>query len=167
MNKEQIIKIFKNKNNRIIFIIFIIGVVLVLTAQHHKDTDSGGSVSAFTSSAANVQDEEERLAGMLAQIEGAGRVSVMITYESGAEKSLAYETKTSSRENSGERSEDRRAVTSGGEPMVVKEVYPQVKGVIVAADGADSASVKAAIREAVTASLGVGAHRVCIFKKEE
>ena len=165
MNKEQIIKIFKNKNNRIIFIIFIIGVVLVLTAQHHKDTDSGVSVPALT--AANVQDEEVRLAEMLSQIEGAGRVSVMITYESGTEKSLAYETKTSSRENSGERSEDRRAVTSGGEPMVVKEVYPQVKGVIVAADGADSASVKAAIREAVTASLGVGAHRVCIFKKEE
>ena len=167
MNKEQIIKIFKNKNNRIIFIIFIIGVVLVLTAQQHKDTDGGVSVSAPIKAAANVQDEEERLAGMLAQIEGAGRVSVMITYESGTEKSLAYETKTSSRENSGEKSEDRRAVTSGGEPMVVKEVYPQVKGVIVAADGADSASVRTAIREAVTASLCVGAHRVCIFKKEE
>lgn len=166
MNKEQIIKIFKNKNNRIIFIIFIIGVVLVLTAQHHKDTYGGENVSA-PASAVSVRNEEERLAEMLAQIEGAGRVSVMITYESGTEKSLAYETKTSSRENSGERSEDRRAVTSGGEPMVVKEVYPQVKGVIVAADGADSASVKTAIREAVTASLGVSAHKVCIFKKEE
>ncbi len=166
MNKEQIIKIFKNKNNRIIFIIFIIGVVLVLTAQHHKDTYGGENVSA-PASAVSVRNEEERLAGMLAQIEGAGRVSVMITYESGTEKSLAYETKTSSRENSGERSEDRKAVTSGGEPMVVKEVYPQVKGVIVAADGADSASVKTAIREAVTASLGVSAHKVCIFKKEE
>ena len=166
MNKEQIIKIFKNKNNRIIFIIFIIGVVLVLTAQHRKDTYGGENVSA-PASAVSVRNEEERLAGMLAQIEGAGRVSVMITYESGTEKSLAYETKTSSRENSGERSEDRKAVTSGGEPMVVKEVYPQVKGVIVAADGADSASVKTAIREAVTASLGVSAHRVCIFKKEE
>ncbi len=166
MNKEQIIKIFKNKNNRIIFIIFIIGVVLVLTAQHHKDTYGGENVSA-PASAVSVRNEEERLAEMLAQIEGAGRVSVMITYESGTEKSLAYETKTSSRENSGERSEDRKAVTSGGEPMVVKEVYPQVKGVIVAADGADSASVKTAIREAVTASLGVSAHKVCIFKKEE
>lgn len=165
MNKEQILKIFKNKNNRIIFIIFIIGVVLVLTAQNHKDT---GGESAYTpTSAVSVRDEEERLAEMLTQIEGAGRVSVMITYESGTEKSLAYETRTSSREESGERSEDRKAVTSGGEPMVVKEVYPQVKGVIVAADGADSASVKTAIREAVTASLGVSAHRVCIFKKEE
>ncbi len=165
MNKEQILKIFKNKNNRIIFIIFIIGVVLVLTAQYHKDTGGG---SAYTpASSVSVRDEEERLAEMLAQIEGAGRVSVMITYESGTEKSLAYETRTSSRESGGERSEDRKAVTSGGEPMVVKEVYPQVKGVIVAADGADSASVKTAIREAVTASLGVSAHRVCIFKKEE
>ena len=93
MNKEQILKIFKNKNNRIIFIIFIIGVLLVLTAQNHKDT--GGESASVPASSVYTQDEEARLAEMLAQIEGAGRVSVMITYESGTEKSLAYETRTS------------------------------------------------------------------------
>lgn len=165
MNKEQIIKIFKNKNNRIIFIIFIIGVVLMAASQYH--TEKRGSVTESVSANTGVLGEEERLEKMLSRIENAGSVSVMITYYSGTEKSLAYETRTQERESSGEKSEDRKAVTSGGEPMVVKEVYPSVKGVIVAADGADIPSVKAAIREAVTASLGVGAHRVCIFKKEE
>ena len=51
--------------------------------------------------------------------------------------------------------------------MVVKEVYPQVKGVIVTAQGAGNSAVRAAISEAVSASLDVPVHRICIFKKEE
>mgnify|MGYP000125712420 FL=1 len=53
-----------------------------------------------------------------------------------------------------------------GEPMVVKEVYPKVRGVIVTADGGGNSAVRSAISEAVTASLDVPAHRICIFKKE-
>jgi stage III sporulation protein AG len=50
--------------------------------------------------------------------------------------------------------------------MVVKEVYPKVRGVIVTADGGGNSAVRSAISEAVTASLDVPAHRICIFKKE-
>lgn len=138
----------------------------MIAAHSFSDKPRVQETSAAVSTA-DTQDEEKRLADMLSKIEGAGEVSVMITYYTGTEKSLAYETKTSEREGSGERSEDKKAVTSGGEPMVVKEIYPSVKGVIVAADGADKPAVKAAIREAVTASTGAQAHRVCIFKKEE
>lgn len=166
MDRSQIIKIFKNKNNRTIFIIFIIGVALMIAAHGFNQKKTERRETAYVTGI-SVRDEEQRLADMLSKIEGAGSVSVMITYSSGTEKSLAYETKTSSREGSGEKSEDKKAVTSGGEPMVVKEVYPSVKGVIVAAEGADKPEVKAAIREAVTASTGAQAHRVCIFKKEE
>ena len=112
-------------------------------------------------------DDETRLAKILSQIDGAGEVSVMITYYSSVEKSLAYETKTASREDKSERSEDKKAVMTDGEPMVVKEVYPQVKGVIVTAQGAGNSAVRAAISEAVSASLDVPVHRICIFKKEE
>lgn len=111
-------------------------------------------------------DEEKRLSDILSQIDGAGDVSVMITYYSSSEKNIAYETKTSSRENQSE-SEDKKAVMTDGSPMVVKEVYPQVKGVIVTAQGAGNAGVRNAISEAVAASLDVPAHRICIFKKEE
>ena len=99
-----------------------------------------------------------------AQIDGAGEVSVMITYYSSSEKNIAYETKVSSREK--EESEDKKAVMTDGEPMVVKEVYPKVRGVIVTADGGGNSAVRSAISEAVTASLDVPAHRICIFKKE-
>ena len=163
MNKEEIIKIFKNKNNRLICLIFIIGVVLMVAAGGHgKKTETVKPVPQVT-----VEDDEKRLAGILSQIEGAGDVSVMITYYSSIEKSIAYETKTASRGDKSEKSEDKKAVMSDGEPMVVKEVYPQVKGVIVTAQGAGNSAVRTAISEAVSASLDVPVHRICIFKKEE
>ena len=163
MNKEQIIKIFKNKNNRLICLIFIIGVVLMAAAGGYGGKKAPSAKVSETSAA----DDETRLADILSQIDGAGDVSVMITYYSSAEKDIAYETKTASREDKSERSEDKKAVMTDGEPMVLKEVYPKVKGVIVTADGAGSSAVRSAISEAVSASLDVPAHRICIFKKEE
>ena len=163
MNKEEIIKIFKNKNNRLICVIFIIGVVLMVAAGGYGNKKEAVNTPREVTAA----DDETRLAEILSQIDGAGDVSVMITYYSSVEKSLAYETKTASREDKSERSEDKKAIMTDGEPMVVKEVYPQVKGVIVTADGAGNSAVRAAISEAVSASLDVPVHRICIFKKEE
>ena len=157
MNKEDLLKIFKNKNNRLICLILIIGVVLMAVASVDKNKKADVQPTA-------VEDEEKRLANILSQIDGAGEVSVMITYYSSSEKNIAYETKVSSREK--EESEDKKAVMTDGEPMVVKEVYPKVRGVIVTADGGGNSAVRSAISEAVTASLDVPAHRICIFKKE-
>ena len=141
MNKEDLLKIFKNKNNRLICLILIIGVVLMAVASVDKNKKADIQPTAAVTS---VEDEEERLANILSQIDGAGEVSVMITYYSSSEKNIAYETKVSSR----------------------KEVYPKVRGVIVTADGGGNSAVRSAISEAVTASLDVPAHRICIFKKE-
>ena len=161
MNKEDLLKIFKNKNNRLICLILIIGVVLMAVASVDKNKKADVQPTAAVTS---VEDEEKRLANILSQIDGAGEVSVMITYYSSSEKNIAYETKVSSREK--EESEYKKAVMTDGEPMVVKEVYPKVRGVIVTADGGGNSAVRSAISEAVTASLDVPAHRICIFKKE-
>lgn len=165
MDKEQILKIFKNKNNLIICLILIIGVVLMVAA----GTDKKEKPDLAKEASIDVEAEEKRLESILSQIDGAGSVSVMVTYYSGVEKSLAYETKqnTASREDKSEMSTDKKAIMTDGEPMVVKEVYPKVKGVIVIADGAGNAAVKQAISEAVAACLDVPAHRICIYKKEE
>lgn len=162
MNKETIGKFLKNKNNQIICIILIIGVVFMLISGGIGEKDKVSEVTATI-------DEEERLEEILSDIEGAGEVSVMITYYSTAEKDIAYETKTNTvgQDTRSEESEDKKAVMSDGEPMVLKEVYPKVKGVIVTADGGGNAAVKQAICEAVTAVMDVPAHRVMVYKREQ
>lgn len=159
MDKDKLIKLLKNKNNLIICLILIIGIVLMVVGG--KDNKEENIETTKT----EVLTDEKRLEDILSQIDGVGEVSVMITYYSSSEKDLAYETKTSSRNL--EESEDKKAVMTDGEPMVVKEVYPDVKGVIVTAQGAGRTDVKAAISEAVSATLDVPVHKICIFKKEE
>ncbi len=161
MNKEEFVKKLKNKNNLLILVILIIGIVFM--AASNGDTDKKDASPKDTDTQIS---EEERLEEILSKIDGVGEVSVMVTYYSGTEKSIAYEVKKSTvtREDKSEQSEDAKAVTADGEPMVVKEVYPEVKGVIVTAQGAGSASVKSALSEAVMAALGVPAHRICIFE---
>lgn len=163
MSKEEFLKIFKNKNNLVICVILIIGIVFMVASGKEKDKKGEISVPAQTS---EVQNEQARLEEILSRIDGAGKVSVMITYYSSTEKSIAYETKknTAQREDKSERSEDNKAVMTDSGPLVVKEVYPRVKGVIVTAEGAGNASVKSALTSAVAAALDVPAHRICIFE---
>lgn len=161
MNKETFRKLIKNKNNQILFIIIIIGVVFMLI--------SGGDGKKEKIKETVAPDEETRLEEILSDIEGAGKVSVMITYYSTNEKDIAYETKTNtaSREEQAEESEDKKAVMTGSEPMVVREIYPRAKGVIVTADGGGDAAVRQAISEAVTAVTEVPAHRIRIYKRQK
>ena len=151
MNKEEALKFLRNKNNLIIVGIMILGIIFMTS---FSETDSVKK----TDDRADLQ--EERLESILSDIEGAGTVSVMITYENTGEKNIAYEK----RQN--DTSYDEKAVMAGGEPMVINETNPKVKGVIVTADGADSISVKRALTEAVSAVLDVDVHRICIYKRK-
>ncbi|MEE1224311.1 MAG: hypothetical protein UH081_03525 [Clostridia bacterium] len=157
MSKEQIIKFLKNKNNALIVVILIIGVIIMMSA--------GGESSKKTEPEQEGISYAKELENILADIEGAGKVKVMITYYGTSQKDIAYETKTNKSE--GERtSEDRKAVISDGVPMVVRETYPGVRGVVVTAQGADNAAVKRKLTEAVTAALDVPEYRVCICKSK-
>lgn len=127
-------KLLKNRNNRLVFVISIIGIVIILLSgvspeDNAVNTGKGAKIG-----------EEERLVEILQKIEGAGRVDVMITYE---EKEK-----------------------SGGIGYGDKEYIKAPKGVIIVADGADEPSVRLSLKEAATAVMGVGANRVCVYKRE-
>lgn len=147
---EELKKILKKRNNRIMLIILIIGVAFIALS----GLDISGDKNK-TDVLSDYRREEERLSEILSQIEGAGEVSVMISYESTMEKDIAYD---------GER---ERAVTSGGDVMVKREIYPRVKGVVVISDGGEVPAVKQKIKEAVIAVTGAGANRVCVYGRAD
>ena len=152
------IKFLKKRNNLMPVLIIIIGIVL-MTA--FGGTDRKKEVRTTIDTAA----EEARLADILSRIDGAGRVKVMITYNGTTEQSLAYETKSDSSDSS--RQEDKRAVMSGSSPMVVGELYPKVRGVIVIAQGAGDSAVKRSLTEAAATAMGVGTSAVRVYKSEQ
>nr|WP_317332391.1 stage III sporulation protein AG [uncultured Romboutsia sp.] len=120
---------------------------------------------------------EEKLKNILSQIEGAGEVDVMITYESSEEIQPAFNTNTTTEETKevdqqgGERtvttsSENKTMITStSNEPIVIKTNQPKINGVIVVATGAKDLTVKETLYSAVQTALQVQGHQVEIYTK--
>ena len=153
----------KIRNTNYIYVILIIGAaVMLLSPGISKRTPKPVASEKIIS-------EEARLEDILSKTEGVGEVSVMITYYASSEKALAYETKTNRRSDSSgvpdAESSDEKAVMSDGEPVILREIYPDVKGVVVIADGAKDPSVKQAVCEAVSTSLGIAMHKICVLPK--
>ena len=160
MEKNILKKITQNKNNRVLILIVIIGLIFIsLFGTQTKDKND-------TINPVSLINDEERLEKILEDIDGAGDVSVMITYQGTSRKNIAYEKRKSTTSvGTGNESYDEKAVMDDGTPMIIDEVYPKVKGVIVTADGADSIAIQEKLTRAVMAALDVEAHKICIYKK--
>ena len=118
-----------------------------------------------------IMNLEKRLAGLLSQVEGAGAVEVMIYADSSSEMVPAYNDQLNSRsdEETGrislESSERRELALSGDDkPVILRVEIPEIKGVVVVAEGADDFLVKQELNSAVCTLLGVPEHRVRILK---
>jgi stage III sporulation protein AG len=131
-------------------------------------------------SAATYEEQLElRLKGILQQISGVGEVSVMITLKTGKEAVPAINTvetgsQTNERDGDGgtrtitQKSTDKRVVQGSGSitvdsPLIVKEVMPEVMGVIVVAEGAERPEVTERLTDAVQTVLGLPAFRVKVY----
>jgi len=157
-------KFFKNMNKGIFYLILIIGIVLmVFIGGDEKEREENVKPEKDFETSLEVRLEE-----IIGTIKGVGAVDVMITYYETAEKNIAYDVRESDKTNHNQNNDktiDKQAVISDGSPMIVKEVYPKVKGVIVSAEGANDVNIKKNISEAVQAVLDVPAHRVCVYEK--
>lgn len=125
---------------------------------------------------------EKRLKEILEKVDGVGKVEVMLVLRSSEEKVLRVDTqsrssmteeneadgsvrKLQSLEESGE-----TVITGSGEkaaPVVEKEIYPEIEGIVILAQGAGDVRVKAEISEAAEALFGVPAHKIKVLKRVE
>jgi stage III sporulation protein AG len=134
------------------------------------DQKTSGKVSVGSQNFAEyVGGIETNLSQILAQIKGAGRVDVMITFESGVEQVYAYSVDTqTNKTNDGAKEtsivvDKNTIVVTNGQPVIIKEIMPLIKGVLVVAEGADNAAVRLQLLKAVQALLDVRPANVEIF----
>ncbi len=121
---------------------------------------------------------EGRLKEILQKIKGSGEVEVMVTFELGPEiipASNTVESKDTTEEkdaNGGVRTVISESITqnlvttnstSGNSPLVLKEIKPQVRGVIVVAEGAEDAEVKMQLYDAVKTVLQISGNKVQVY----
>ncbi len=184
---ERLKKIWHNKSGKgkdAMLILILIGgllAVLAIPVRKEKESETISQEDVFLQTQNGIQEEyetklEERLENILRQVEGVGEVEVMITLESSAkavvEKDISMQqtydyVADSEVANSDTDKEENTVYTDskdGSIPYVVQEIYPQVQGVLVVAEGGDDSYVNIAIVEAIQALFDVDVHKIKIVK---
>ena len=171
MEKDGWKGLFRPENKKMrsnILLALMLGILLLAGGKSFSDTEGETtSLPQMHVQEAENRETEQRMAEILSKVEGAGEVDVMLTYRQTEEKSIAH---NETREESGEtlRTEQTAILLEDGdgatEPLVLTEMSPVVEGVVIAAQGADSPAVAAALNQAAQALLDVPAHKVAVLK---
>lgn len=105
----------------------------------------------------------EALAQILSQMEGVGKVQVLLTESAGAE--TLYQT---DEDSSGDSLRVETVIISDsdrGEQGLVRRVDPpKYLGAVIVCQGGDSSSVRLAVVEAVANATGLGTDRISVLK---
>lgn len=180
IKKAIISKTVKKKETMIILI--LIGAVLAVMLIPTETKEETDEVQIVKENITEYSEEtyreelERRLEEILSQMEGVGKVDVMITMQASAKEVVEkdYVTQESREGDETSLSEQRNISkeettiysenSDGNNPYVIQEIYPEVEGVLVVAEGGDNSYVNIAIVEAIQALFDVDVHKIKIVK---
>lgn len=130
-----------------------------------------------------IENMETRLTNVLSQVDGIGKVQVMITAKATQEKVVLkdapYKKTTVKEEDSTGVTRESKETTSeegtilekqqdGSEsPYITKELQPEIEGVVVIAEGAAQKQIEAEINDAVVALFSVPSHKIKVMKMKK
>ncbi len=178
----------KNISKNQLLIGGLVGILLLVIAipvEHREDAreESQREQSQGESSSGNGGDYgkrlERRLEEVLKDMEGVGKVKVMITLQDEGERVLEKDWNQSSQDISEEDGSVKRSTkerqsqettvfsqsgTSSGEPFVKREVTPRIEGVLVVAEGGGDSKTVKNISDAVLALFPVEVHKIKVVK---
>ncbi|MGE4483539.1 MAG: stage III sporulation protein AG [Oscillospiraceae bacterium] len=172
INKDSVGSYFtdvrkKLQKNKYLAFLLILGVVLMLIPWGGQDKADTNLSEGVNFEEFSLSEQEKKLEKILSDIEGAGKVSVMLTLKASSRQILAADEKTSEKttEDGNESESDVQTVVisrgSGYEDTVtVNYVYPEYLGAIVVAEGAKSSTIRLKITEAVSAATGLGTDKI-------
>ena len=163
----------KSKNGvRLIVLLGVVGVVLILLSSVLPKQRNTTPTTAKQTAEEYTAALEERLTMMVSRIDGVGRCRVMVTLENGVKYVYASEEKTGrdhklqgdteSQTDDSETSVILVQTDEGYEGLLVTELQPTVKGVVVVCEGGGDVAVQTRVTEALVAVLNVTERRVCV-----
>ena len=151
------------------------GAILLLWPSYRKDPDPvqtqepGASIQTQTEEAVpdkQARELEVRLRDLLSQIDGAGQVDCVLTYDTSARRQYLADTETDGAGGETRRETVLTQAADGSQtPVVVLETYPQYRGAVIVCDGGDDPVVRLQITQAVSALTGLGTDRITIAKR--
>lgn len=162
MNKK-IISIFEKikSSKKVQYLIIFIVFGIIFLSIIYSTFFSNKSSDEIVSSSEYVKELEDRLKTTLSSVKGAGKVSVVITVESGMETVIAMKTTTTETVNGKEIVET--PILVNGKTVVLKENYPKIIGVLIVAEGAKNIAVLSKIQQATQSLLNINVNQIEIL----
>ncbi len=170
VNLKTVFAFLKKNGNALL--IGALGLIALLTViQPGNSGEETAEIQVDAYSAGYATELESRLCSIISGINGVNSCEVMVTLDGGVEYIYASDSQhsQSSGENKGESSEGKSSLTvisdkqSGEKAVVVKEIYPEIKGVAVVCKGIDSPAVTLAVTDTASTVLGISADKVCVI----
>lgn len=159
-------KIPKNKRVIIIVAVCIAAMAAIMLSEFCEPKTE----PKFQSEDIEAQTKNQ-LVKILENINGAGRVEVMLTFESSQEKIYAYDTDENI-DSEKEKGEERKTKSehiiikneNGEDGLKVKDIYPQIRGVAVVCDGGDDPIIKGQIISMISALFNINSTKISVAK---
>lgn len=179
--KNRFTNLFKEeKLKKFIIIAGFAGIALIFISNFfsgcsNEDKAKENTVTINSDISEYKEETEKNLADIVSSIDGAGNTRVYVTVDSSTECIYASNDKNSITENKGDSTSDNNTTTeknyitlrmSDGteQAVLLKQVEPKIRGVLVLCSGGGDKVVNGRVLEAVTKALNISSAKVCVTK---
>jgi len=152
------------EKHKYVLIVLLAGLLIILWPGARGATPEPVSAQEQTESplSFSLEEKEQRIAHALSQIEGAGDVIVVLSLRTSFEQEVAVD------EDSAGRRETVTISTGAGtqSEVTLRYWYPEFRGALVVSEGAEDATVRLQITQAVAALTGLGTDRITVTRMQ-
>lgn len=144
-------------------VILLVGLVL-LTLPGKEDAQKKQEAPTVN---AQQPDTGQRLAQILAQIEGVGKVNVMLTVAESEKTFYQSDEDITTGDSSSSVRQETILINDSNrnqQALITQVISPKYQGAVIVCQGADIPAVKWAIVEAVSKATGLGADQISVLK---
>ena len=153
------------QKNKYVVLIIILGLVFMLMPSK-KNTETETHIENITVQE-SIATIEERLSEILRQIDGAGKVEVMLTIAKGEETVYQTDNETTTNVDAAKFSTNTVIITDTSKNqsgLIRQTISPTYMGAIIVCQGADDPNIRLAITEAVGKITGLKSNHISILK---
>lgn len=117
----------------------------------------------FSSSAEYTAYLENKLENVITSLKGVGETEVVITLEKGFEYSYQTEEETRTSAN-GTSITTSNLVLVDGQPVIIEEIYPVIKGIVVIAEGSSDVAIRLDIINLIQTMIDINTSQIKIME---
>lgn len=165
---------------RVALVAGLVAIILIGASSIFPDDKESQNESSEFTAEAYIAEMEEKLSEIAVAIVG-GKAEAMVTLENGIEYIYASETETDTQKNEDKTGEDKTKTQQNDsntqkhiivknshgdeEALVVTQIMPTVKGVVIVCDCRGEPALAEAVKNAVVTAMDISEKKVCVIDK--